>query len=574
VTPSEATGTIEFFDGAVALGSAPLAGGSASIWAADLSAGAHTITAAYGGSTEYEPTSSAPLLQNVNRASSVALACSANPSLPGQTVALTVKVTPPEATGTVQFSDDATLLGSAPVIGGSASISVVLSPGSHEITAVYSGDALHVPSTSAPFVQIVKQPTTVKVTASPSPSSPGQAVRLTAAVSPAEATGSVEFLDGATVLGAAILSGGSASLSVVFPVAGSHTISAAYSGSPAFLSSTAPPFLHTVTSERQQTTTRLVSSLNPSVHGMAIVLTATVTPPTATGSVQFFDGASPIGTAMLAAGSASISIASLPAGLRALTAAYGGDAGHAASVSPAVPQVIRYATVTTLETSSNPSDQFQRVTFTARVSPPTATGTLRFYDGSTLLATLPVSGGAAQYSTSSLGRGNHPLVVAYGGDAAHASSVSPALVQVVTWPNQLANPGFERGTTGWAGFNGTTVKVDTTVRYSGTASAKFTAGSSRRLSQQAVRVYSGVWYEFRVAARTQGVKTVAEVQWLNSAGTVLGTFMLSPLGTYQGWTTVTRTFEAPRYSYTAKIRIGAETGAGTVWFDDISFRAN
>ena len=58
------------------------------------------------------------------------------------------------------------------------------------------------------FRLIVGTPTTTTVTTSPNPSAVGQSVSLSANVSDAAATGSVEFFDGTTSLGSATLSGG------------------------------------------------------------------------------------------------------------------------------------------------------------------------------------------------------------------------------------------------------------------------------------------------------------------------------------------------------------------------------
>lgn len=73
--------------------------------------------------------------------------------LPISTTANSVK-----PTGTVSFFDGATLIGTAQTLaaGGTASISTAtLAAGPHNITAVYSGDANFIPSTSAPLVQTV-----------------------------------------------------------------------------------------------------------------------------------------------------------------------------------------------------------------------------------------------------------------------------------------------------------------------------------------------------------------------------------------------------------------------------------
>jgi len=81
------------------------------------------------------------------------------------------------------------------------------------------------------------------------------------------------------------------------------------------------------------TTTQLKSSVNPSALGQKTVLTATVTPAPQGGTVAFYDGATPLGSAGVTAGQASFSTFLLPAGLRALRAVYGGDVTHLASAA-------------------------------------------------------------------------------------------------------------------------------------------------------------------------------------------------------------------------------------------------
>ena len=70
---------------------------------------------------------------------------------------LKATVSPASATGTVQFMDGATALGTSAVSGGSATLAVsTLAAGAHVMTAIYSGDAVTAGSTSAPVTQTVK----------------------------------------------------------------------------------------------------------------------------------------------------------------------------------------------------------------------------------------------------------------------------------------------------------------------------------------------------------------------------------------------------------------------------------
>jgi large repetitive protein len=108
------------------------------------------------------------------------------------------------------------------------------------------------------------------------------------------------------------------------------------------------------------------------------------------------------------------------------------------------------ATVTMkVASSSNPSVYGQSVTLTATVAPSTATGTVTFYNGTTILGTGTFVNGIATLATSVLAVGTDPITVSYGGDLNDRSGTSPAFDQVVNQdPTTTAltssnNPQFE-----------------------------------------------------------------------------------------------------------------------------------
>lgn len=95
-------------------------------------------------------------------------------------------------------------------------------------------------------------------------------------------------------------------------------------------------------------------------------------------------------------------------------------------------------TTTTLASSANPSVSGQSVTFTATVSTAGAnspTGTVQFFDGSTLLGTgtLGTANGVttATFTTTTLAVGTDPITAVYGGDGNDMGSTSAVLSQVV-----------------------------------------------------------------------------------------------------------------------------------------------
>jgi len=186
------------------------------------------------------------------------------------------------------------------------------------------------------------------------------------------------------------------------------------------------------------TTTGLVSSVNPSVFGQSVTFTATVSGATTpTGTVQFFDGVTSLGTVPLSGTSAALTTSSLAVGAHPITAVYSGDVDDPGSTSPVVNQVVNSAagaaTTTGLVSSLNPSVFGQSVTFTATVSGGTSpTGTVQFSEGATILATVPLAGGTAAFTTSALSVGAHPIVATYSGDVDDAGSGSPTVTQIVT----------------------------------------------------------------------------------------------------------------------------------------------
>ena len=74
------------------------------------------------------------------------------------------------------------------------------------------------------------------------------------------------------------------------------------------------------------------------------------------------------------------------------------------------------------------------VTFTATVSSPAGTpsGSVRFYDGTTLLGSaVTLSQGVATYTTSSFAAGSHSITAAYGGDSNFSARTSSAVSETV-----------------------------------------------------------------------------------------------------------------------------------------------
>jgi hypothetical protein len=183
------------------------------------------------------------------------------------------------------------------------------------------------------------------------------------------------------------------------------------------------------------TTTTLQSSPNPSNYQQVVTFTAMVTSVSGTppGTVVFYDGfKKEVGHALLANGSASISISSLSARPHVIRAAYTGAGNFALSVSGAVTQLVA-PTKTTLTSNPNPSQFGQSVTFTAHITGTggAPTGKVRFLDGTTGIGMAALTSGHATLSRSKLAVGTHSITAQYQGDDGNARSTSNVVNQVV-----------------------------------------------------------------------------------------------------------------------------------------------
>ena len=288
--------------------------------------------------------------------------------------------------------------------------------------------------------------TTTYLSSSSNPSLLGQSVTFTASVtsSSSAATGSITFnVDGQAQPPVTLTSGyyNYASYSTSSLAAGSHTITASYSGDTNFAPSTSSALTQTVNAGAT-TTTSLTSGPDPSVYRQPITLTATVTGSNPTGTVTFMDTTSgtTIGTSYLYQGTATFQTDNYPnlfsAGTHQIVAAYSGDSSSNASTSSPVTQTVQAAGTTLQVTSSlNPSAAGQSVLFA-----PIFLGQYGGAPGGTITFTVDGvsqppqqlnSGYRPFYNTSTLAAGSHTVTAAYSGDSNFLSSTSPALTQVV-----------------------------------------------------------------------------------------------------------------------------------------------
>ncbi len=481
-TGSDETGTVTFQDGTAVLGTQNLVDGKASLTTSSLAVGTHAITATFNSDNTHSSSTSAVINQVVNEQDTVTTIAAA-PLAPifGQDVTFTSSVSYATKTvrskggltGTVVYKDNDSVLGQATLTDGSAKLTTsALGSGPHRLTATYLGDSDAAGSTSAALLlTVAKAKTTTSLQSSDNPSTLGDPVMFSVRVisSAGIPTGTVTFSDGATAIGSPVtLVAGQADLSTSALSGGSHLISAAYSGSDNFVSSSSPAVQQQVNAV--STKTDLQSSVNPSSPSEPVTFTATVSSTRAnvTGKVTFYDDAAILGPAVtLTSGVALFSTTTLTTGSHAITARYSGDKQHAVSTSSVLTQKVvskQIDTTTSVSASPNPASVDQPVTFHVQVlqtsgkNVPTGTVVLR-NDGATL-QTLTLDGGTASYTTSDLGTGKHSITAAYQGGSAFTASTSATLTQVI---NGLIRPTVTLTSSPNPSMSGETVMFTATV---------------------------------------------------------------------------------------------------------------
>lgn len=264
---------------------------------------------------------------------------------------------------------------------------------------------------------------TALTTGSASPLPQGAPLTLTATITPAAATGMVQFKDGSTNIGdpVTVLNGSAAETTSTLTV-GSHQLTAVFIPTNAMLysPSTSPAVPFVISGATATSTTLNTSSaVTPAVVGTAVTLTATVNPAAAGGTVQFRDGATNIGNAVAVSnGTASQTTTTLTAGSHQLTAVFTPTTAtlYSSSTSSAVTFVIAGATATTTTLATSPTSPVVEntpMTMTATITPTAAVGTVQFRDGNTNIDGPVTVGNGTAVRNATLGVGSHQLTAVF-----------------------------------------------------------------------------------------------------------------------------------------------------------------
>jgi uncharacterized protein (TIGR03437 family) len=429
------TGTVTFkdtFNTVVStIGTVSLDGtGTANLVISTLKGGVHFIQATYNGDNSYSPSAASQVLVfNMEGApATVTASATTNPAVYGQGLAYVGTVNA-GAAGNVDFFDGSTQVNFLPIVLVNSQAQFgpqpsTLTVGTHTIKVRYNGDINFQSAVSDGYDLVVnKASTNVSIRTS---QTNGLAIVATiTVVSPGSGTptGSVDFMNGTTKLGSAVIDGSShTAIATYVPTSAiSGGVTAVYNGDDNFTGNTSSSI--TVGSSASGIT--LTSNLNPSTLGQSVTFTAVVSDTagngTPTGKVDFYDGTQLLGSGTLSKGQATYNTKSLTGGAHAIVAKYSGDILYQPSQVSMGQFVSGRATILTL-TATPPSPVYgQTVTLTATIGPPDSsiaspTGSVTFQDAGSTLGTGSLSGGSANLSVN-LSVGTHNITASYIGDS-------------------------------------------------------------------------------------------------------------------------------------------------------------
>jgi protein involved in ribonucleotide reduction len=344
----------------------------------DLAAGIHTLEANYLGNANFNPSIDS-LNQEVNKAeTAAALDATPNPSTYGEQVNFTAAITAQnlQVPGSVQFKLNGKNLGGPQPLDGNGQAAIIvpdLGAGKYKVEIYYAGDANFNPSKAALTQEVHKADTAAALDATPNPSTYGEQVNFTAAITAQnlQVPGSVQFkLNGKNLENPQLLDGnGQAAIIVPDLGAGKYKVEIYYAGDANFNPSKAA-----LTQEvhKADTAAALDATPNPSTYGEQVNFTAAITAQNlqVPGSVQFKLNEKDFGDPQLLdnRGKAAIVAQDLVAGQHKIGVFYAGNANFNPSKAALTQEVHKADTVAALDAAPNPSTYGDQVTVNARVT--------------------------------------------------------------------------------------------------------------------------------------------------------------------------------------------------------------
>jgi len=477
---------------------------TASLTLPAMSPGAHTLTATYSGDTYYANSTSPSVALAVPKVTtSTTVTPATTTPAGGASLSVSSLIMPSTTvstlpTGTVSYTLDGVAVSSVAVVSGnpaSASTTLTstsLTPGSHALAAVYSGDTNYATSTSpAVTLTVAKSPTTTTVLPSTQTPTAGGSMTVTVNVSssnPASAlpSGIVTLTEDGVAVGSGTLTAGSPSTATItlnVVSAGTHVLAATYSGDTYYTASNSSTV--SIIAAKGASVTTVTATPATLTAGSTETLTATVAPAlattgvtyTLTGTVSFYDGVTLLGTATVSSNAATLTGVALKDNVNhTITAVYSGDTNWIGSTSTVLPlDAITLPDYVVLTSNYSTAPPGVAVVLTATVNPtsaptatgePNPTGTVIFYNGTTVIgqaALTPVSAisdaSVAALTIQTLPGGQDTISAVYQGDLYYDAATSNLLtitVQDFTITPAASNPATNltivKGSSGTASY--------------------------------------------------------------------------------------------------------------------------
>ena len=441
VTP---TGTVVFTVDSSTY-NAPLVNGSATAVVTGLNAGSHTVSAAYTSSNGYAASTSSTATLTVNQASSaVTLAANPSPAAQGKLETLTATVTGVGAPiGTVVFLSGATTLCTSP-LNASGVATCAFTPsasGALTLSAQYQGDANHLASSASLTLNVYDTAISLQFS-STQLVYPG-ATNVTACVTgatKATPTGTIQIDDGSTALTTLTLGGNGCAYWYISPGlnAGAHSITGVYSGDKNNPAGASAPTVLTVSPVPVKMSVSCWNASFPYGGNYQCTVNVSSNADSALGNITYsYNGGAPVAVP-LSGGNAQFTITKPVVGNQSIVIGYAQQTNYAAATSQTESFTVTPApVVVSLTPSTYYTSVGTSITFSASVAswsagPPSNNGSVSFYDGATLLATVPVNAsGQASYTTTTLPAGKQTITATYAGGTNYASGSASATITLV-----------------------------------------------------------------------------------------------------------------------------------------------
>ena len=452
------TGTVEFFDNDISIGSVNLSGSgktsTASLNKVFSLAGERNIKAVYRGDADNNQVSSSILKLNLAKAnSSTNLTLSPNPVSIGQQLLIRATVTGINPSGTVSFSDvnTASILGTANLAGTGNSRSAdllitVTSTSLRNIRAAYAGDSNNNSSNSnAGSLSVNKANTTHRLSSSSNSVGLRQSVSFTSTVTGINPSGSVDFVNSANqVLGSVALTGNANSKTAVFTSsfssAGNQSIRGIYKGDTNNNSSSSNSLdlsvkiAPNISFRLSPSSVNLNENLQAQISLSHSESSSNLVP---SGSVEIRDGGLVLGSVNLSpsatkTSSASINIPARLAGSRSINAVYLGDNNFLSVSSSGIPVQVKQASyVGIIPTTVYARAGFQ-MNILALVSANNPSGAISFTDSNGVNYGTATLQGFGNIKTASVlarfnTKGTYLITANYAGDGQNTPNKSTVL---------------------------------------------------------------------------------------------------------------------------------------------------